>query len=54
MDGPRYVVWNFVSSSRDRIETAKEDWKARRFPGVPNEIEFIPFPTRPPGALVPP
>jgi redox-sensitive bicupin YhaK (pirin superfamily) len=44
MDGPRYVVWNFVSSSRDRIETAKEDWKARRFPAVPNETELIPFP----------
>jgi redox-sensitive bicupin YhaK (pirin superfamily) len=54
MDGPRYVVWNFVSSSRDRIETAKEDWKARRFPGVPNETEFVPFPTRPPGPAVSP
>ena len=29
---PRHVFWNFVSSSRDRINQAKEDWKARRFP----------------------
>ena len=31
----RYVFWNFVSSSRDRINQAKEDWKALRFPLVP-------------------
>ena len=31
----RHVFWNFVSSSRDRINQAKEDWKARRFPLVP-------------------
>jgi redox-sensitive bicupin YhaK (pirin superfamily) len=42
---PRHVFWNFVSSSRDRINQAKEDWKARRFPLVPgDEEEFIPFP----------
>ena len=33
-DGPRHVFWNFVSSSRDRINQAKEDWKARRLPAV--------------------
>jgi redox-sensitive bicupin YhaK (pirin superfamily) len=42
---PRYVFWNFVSSSRDRINQAKEDWKAQRFPLVPgDDKEFIPFP----------
>lgn len=42
---PRHVWWNFVSSSRDRINQAKEDWKARRFPLVPgDEEEFIPIP----------
>ena len=41
----RHVWWNFVSSSRDRINQAKEDWTARRFPLVPgDEEEFIPIP----------
>ena len=47
MDGPRYLTWNFVSSSSDRIEQAKEDWKAQRFPQVPGETEFIPLPDLP-------
>ena len=45
MDGPRYIFWNFVSSSRDRIEQAKADWKAARFGTVAgDEQEFIPLP----------
>ncbi|HKM65237.1 MAG TPA: pirin family protein [Acidisphaera sp.] len=45
MDGPRYIFWNFVSSSRDRIEQAKADWKAGRFAKVPgDDNEFIPLP----------
>lgn len=45
MDGRRYIWWNFVSSSQDRIEAAKADWKARRFGAVPgDEHEFIPLP----------
>jgi redox-sensitive bicupin YhaK (pirin superfamily) len=44
----RYVFWNFVSSSRDRINQAKDDWKARRFPLVPgDDQEFIPLPEVP-------
>ena len=43
----RYVYWNFVSSSRERIEQAKEDWRAGRFDQVPGEHEFIPLPERP-------
>jgi redox-sensitive bicupin YhaK (pirin superfamily) len=44
----RYVFWNFVSSSRDRINQAKEDWKAMRFPLVPgDDQEFIPLPEVP-------
>jgi redox-sensitive bicupin YhaK (pirin superfamily) len=46
MDGPRYVWWNFVSSSRDRIEQAKADWRAGRFEAVPGEVEFTPLPDR--------
>ena len=45
MDGPRYIFWNFVSSSHDRIEQAKADWAAGRFAKVPgDEKEFIPLP----------
>ena len=45
MDGPRYMFWNFVSSSRERIEQAKADWKAKRFGVVAgDEQEFIPLP----------
>ena len=44
----RYVFWNFVSSSRDRINQAKEDWKALRFPLIPgDDEEFIPLPDVP-------
>ena len=44
----RHVWWNFVSSSRDRINQAKDDWKARRFPIVPgDEEEYIPIPEIP-------
>ncbi|MEO8619020.1 MAG: pirin family protein [Sphingomicrobium sp.] len=45
---PRHVWWNFVSSRRDRIQQAKEDWRERRFPLVPgDEEEFIPIPDIP-------
>jgi redox-sensitive bicupin YhaK (pirin superfamily) len=45
MDGPRFLFWNFVSSSRERIEQAKADWQAGRFTKVPgDEEEFIPLP----------
>jgi redox-sensitive bicupin YhaK (pirin superfamily) len=44
----RYVFWNFVSSSRDRINQAKEDWKALRFPLIPgDDQEYIPLPEVP-------
>ncbi len=45
MDGPRFIFWNFVSSSQARIEQAKADWKAGRFGKVAgDEREFIPLP----------
>jgi redox-sensitive bicupin YhaK (pirin superfamily) len=45
---PRHVWWNFVSSSRDRINEAKADWKAGRFPVVPGDSEeSIPIPEVP-------
>lgn len=44
----RHVWWNFVSSRRERIEQAKQDWKEGRFPKVPgDEVEFIPLPEQP-------
>lgn len=47
MDGPRYLSWNFVSSSLELIEQAKQDWRCHRFPEVPGESEFIPMPDIP-------
>ncbi|MBU2580839.1 MAG: pirin family protein [Alphaproteobacteria bacterium] len=45
MDGPRHIWWNFVSSSKDRIAAAKEDWRQGRFDTVPGDsAEFIPLP----------
>ncbi len=45
LDGKRYIDWNFVSSSKERLEQAKRDWKEGRFPRVPgDEVEFIPLP----------
>lgn len=43
--GPRFLWWNFVASSRERIEQAKADWKAGRFPLPPTDHDsFIPLP----------
>lgn len=45
MDGPRYIYWNFVSSSKERLLQAKEDWMNRRFPIIPSDAhEFVPLP----------
>lgn len=45
MDGPRYIYWNFVASSKERLEEAKTDWKEGRFAKVPgDDKEFIPLP----------
>ncbi|HEY0662399.1 MAG TPA: pirin family protein [Lysobacter sp.] len=44
LDGPRTVWWNFVSSSKERIEQAKQDWSAGRFGQIAGESEFIPLP----------
>ena len=48
LDGPRFVWWNFVSSSRERIVQAAGDWKAERFAAVPGETERSPLPDRGP------
>ena len=44
LDGERHIFWNFVSSSKERLEQAKADWRAERFPTVPGETERIPLP----------
>ncbi|MDB5596669.1 MAG: hypothetical protein JWM36_3630 [Hyphomicrobiales bacterium] len=44
MDGPRHIWWNFVSSRKERIDSAKADWKAGKFERVPGDEEFIPLP----------
>ncbi|HWA39650.1 MAG TPA: pirin family protein [Burkholderiales bacterium] len=45
--GPRFLWWNFVSSSKARIDQAADDWQHGRFPLVPGESESIPLPERP-------
>jgi len=44
--GERHLWWNLVSSSRERIEQAKQDWQKNRFDPVPGEHEFIPLPSK--------
>lgn len=44
LDGPRHIWWNFVSSRRERIAQAADDWQAQRLGQVPGESEFIPLP----------
>ena len=44
IDGQRNIWWNFVSSSKERIEQAKDDWASGRFEKVPGDDEFIPLP----------
>ena len=46
LEGERIIWWNFVSSSRERLEQAKEDWREQRFDAVPGETDFIPLPDR--------
>jgi len=46
MDGPRFIWWNFVSSSKERIERAKADWNDDRFPRIAGETERIPLPEK--------
>jgi redox-sensitive bicupin YhaK (pirin superfamily) len=53
LDGPRHLWWNFVSSSRERIDQAKSDWHHRRFAPVPGDDEFIPLPSEPAAAVKP-
>lgn len=48
----RYIDWNFVSTSPERIEVARSDWKAGRFARVPGDDEFIPLPERPAGVAL--
>jgi len=46
LEGDRIIWWNFVSSTRERLEQAKRDWRDGRFDAVPGETDFIPLPDR--------
>ena len=46
--GHRFLSWNFVATTREKIRAAEDDWRAQRFPVIPGETEFIPLPERPP------
>ncbi|WP_046684698.1 pirin-like C-terminal cupin domain-containing protein, partial [Janthinobacterium sp. KBS0711] len=43
----RFLFWNFVSSSKERLSQAADDWTAQRMGSVPGETEFIPLPKAP-------
>ena len=55
LEGPRWIWWNFISSRKERIEQAQEEWHRGRFDTVPgDEADFIPLPkmnTKPRRAL---
>ena len=40
----RHIYWNFVSSSKEKIEKAKEDWKNKTFPMMKNDTTYVPLP----------
>ena len=42
---PRFLMWNFVSHSKERLAKAKADWENKRFPKVPNDETYIPIPS---------
>lgn len=46
LEGNRFVWWNFVSSSRERIEQAKRDWNEGRFGRVPGETDYVALPKK--------
>ena len=47
LDGPRHMWWNFVSSSKERIEQAKRDWDSGALGLIPgDDVERIPLPAR--------
>jgi redox-sensitive bicupin YhaK (pirin superfamily) len=48
LDGHRFISWNFVSSRKERILQAQDDWEAQRMGQVPGDAEFIPLPPRHP------
>ena len=50
LDGHRFMYWNFVSSRKERIAQAAEDWEAQRFAKVPGETDWIPLPPKKPSA----
>jgi redox-sensitive bicupin YhaK (pirin superfamily) len=59
LDGPRHIWWNFVSSSQERIELAKRQWREQRVSPVPGDPERIPLPDEslpgtPPAPAAPP
>ena len=45
LEKPRFMWWNFVSTSKERIEQAKEDWRNQKFQKIPDDAEeFVPLP----------
>ncbi|ABM38227.1 pirin family protein [Polaromonas naphthalenivorans] len=53
LDGKRFIWWNFVSSSKERIAQAGDDWAAQRMGQIAGDAEFIPLPERKPALAEP-
>lgn len=46
LEEEHFLLWNFVSHSKERLQQAKEDWKAKKFPKVPGDETYIPIPEK--------
>jgi redox-sensitive bicupin YhaK (pirin superfamily) len=46
LDGEHFIWWNFVASSRELIESARDRWVRQQMGQVPGETEFIPLPAQ--------
>lgn len=46
LDGPRYIWWNYIASTRERIEHAQQEWRDQSYPMVAGDPEFIPLPEK--------
>lgn len=44
LEGERYIDWNFVASSKEKIEIAKTRWKNKAFPKIPDDNTYVPLP----------
>jgi hypothetical protein len=49
---PRHIYWNFVATSAERIEEAKQRWTDHQFPKIPGETGYVPLPPQNPNFTI--